>query len=236
MKKEGNFIYQNRGENIFTRHAPILLKPASVGLVMVIIWHLMHQYELYLEKSDLPMASILPILGIIYGFFAGLTINTVWGEYKKMATGVVTKNKDLFLQYRDEQIPIMLHILVGGIALVIQALIMLIDYKNTTTAEIFVFSSAFLLSLTAIIVVEFDEPQRSIWFKEKTPPEWLTINIEEYFDHKSDALASQETVLTGEDVVHFLRSMREAETKKITADDLVKMKQSAERLKSIFKE
>jgi hypothetical protein len=147
----------------------------------------LHQYGICLKKSDLPMTSILPILGIVYGFFAGLTINTVWNEYKIMSTSVVTKNKDLFLQYRDEQIPIMLHILVGGIALVIQVLIILIDYENKYAAEIFIFSSAFLLTLTAIVVMEFDDPQSSTWFKEKIPADWLTINIEEYFTQKNNS-------------------------------------------------
>jgi hypothetical protein len=41
-------------------------------------------------------------------------------------------------------------------------------------------------------------------------------------------------VLKGKDAVNFLQSMKEAETKKISAEEIARIKLNAEKLKSIF--
>jgi peptidoglycan/LPS O-acetylase OafA/YrhL len=181
MKRIGNFIYENRAINVIRRHLPMVAKPAIAALLFVTIWHKMQAHGMYLEKSELPLTMSISLFGVAYGVVAALVINSNWEKYKRMSSYVVRFQKDDFLVQRDEKMPVMLHILLGGMALSIQVFVMVTKYENLWAGDLFVFVSAFFLCLIGLIALELDDPIRSIWFQKSIPPEWMEINIKEYF-------------------------------------------------------
>jgi membrane associated rhomboid family serine protease len=185
MEKTGNFIYENRAMSLFQRHAPMILKPAAVGIVFVIIWYCMQKYNLYLIKSDLALSLGVSLLGIVYGVMSALVINSNWDKYKALSLSVVRQDKENFLEQRDEKMPIMLHILLGGMALALQIFFMIIKYENKWAGSLCVFNSAFFLCLIGLIALELDNPVRSIWFQKSIPPQWLEEDVKNYFYHKT---------------------------------------------------
>jgi hypothetical protein len=185
MKKIRNFIYENRVMNVLKRHTPMIIKPACASVIMTIIWYyLMEPRAIYLKKSELPLTIAATILGVVYGVIAAFVITYNWEKYRRMSLYVVTMNKDQFLTQRDEKMPIMFHILLGGMALVIQFLVMLIPYENTFAGILFISISAFFLCLIGLITLELDNPIRSIWFQKSIPPDWMTENVKTYFEKK----------------------------------------------------
>ena len=183
-----NFIHYNRGFTAVKRHLPMILKPFIFSLIMVLIWKVLRDYGIHLNKeSEVSItAAVIPVIGIIYGVKAGLVLNNVWEEYKKMSTAVIKKDIDTFLLYRDEQIPIVIHLLLGVLAFFILVLIMLLNYDDIWTGIVSVFSASFVLFIMSVVAIELDHPTRSIWFKERIPEEWLEIDIVEYNKKKNN--------------------------------------------------
>ncbi len=128
------------------------------------------------------------MIAIAYGVVAALVITSNWEKYKKMSSYVVRHQKDDFLAQRDEKMPVMLHILLGSMALAIQLFVMVTKYENNFAGILFVSVSAFFLCLIGIIALELDNPVRSIWFQKRIPTEWMTEDIEEYFSEKAKEL------------------------------------------------
>jgi len=188
MKRIGNFIYENRITNVILRHGPMILKPATVAALMTIVWHYMYINKIYLDKSDMPLTTDIPLIGICYGIFAALAINFTWSKYSEMSSAVVTRNKEKFLALRDEKMPIMLHIFLGSMALSIQLFVLLIDYENPVTGLLLVLAITYFLTLTAVIAIELDDPKRSIWFQKSIPSDWLSADVKDYFDKKAQAI------------------------------------------------
>jgi hypothetical protein len=184
MKRIGNFIYEHRITNVIERHAPMILKSATVGLLLMIVWNFMQKAGDYLEKSDLPMTTVLPLLGIFYALFASNILGSTNDKYREVSYSVVRKDKAKFLQLRDEKISIMWHVFLGSLAIMIQLFVMLIKYENVATGRLCVFSLGFFFTLTAIVALELDDPIRSVWFQKKIDPDWLTANVDEFFEEE----------------------------------------------------
>lgn len=183
-----NFIAYNRGFVVVRRHFPMLAKPIFCAVISLLIWYFLRAHGVHLNReSEIPLTSaIIPLIGLIYGIKAGLVLNAVWDEYKTLSFAVVKRDKETFLLHRDEQVPIMIHLLLGTMAFTILGLVMIIEYQDFWTGVVSVFVTAFILSLMAVIVVELDDPKQSIWFKEKIPQEWLEIDVNHYFETKKD--------------------------------------------------
>ncbi len=186
MKKR-NFIPWNRNWNTVNRHLPIVFKPLVSGFIMVLIW----KYGLYdhgiifSKQSENPILfMIMPLVAFIYVIFASIAVESVFKEYKIISKCVLQKDLETFLLYRDEQLPIMMHILVGAPSFILIALSMVFNYENLLIGAVAIFSIVFVVVLTWVIATELDDYERSIWFKEKIPKEWYEIDIEEFFKRK----------------------------------------------------
>lgn len=169
------------------RHIPLFTKPAIVSAVALGVWHLLRYFGIHLDKSsEVPVtAAVIPTLGITYSIIAALVLNAVWEEYRKVSVCVITDDRDTFLLYRDERIPLMIHLLLGVLSLFLIGSIMLIDYDHIWSGRCSVFSITFACVLYWVVATELDDPARSVWFKERIPQEWLEIDIDVYRAEKA---------------------------------------------------
>jgi hypothetical protein len=186
MKRKGNFIYKNRISTTINQHALMVLIPGSVGAITVLLWQYVRLHHLYMDKADTPITIGVTLMGVIYAIFAGTTINTTWEKYKKISSAVVRKNKADFLELRDEKMPIRLHILLGGLAIIIQFYMMMATYEDIQAGETIVFVTAFSLCLVGMVAIELDNPMKSTWFQRKILPDWLEADVEEFFTAEAE--------------------------------------------------
>lgn len=182
-----NFIPWNRGWYTVKRHLPIIFKPFIASVVMLFIWKYgLQNYGVVLDKeAENPILFIImPLVAFTYVIFISVAIESVFSEYKVISRCVLKGDLETFLLYRDEQLPITIHILIGVPALIMMVLSMMFNYHNFLIGAITIFSIVFVIILTWTITTELDDYERSIWFKEKIPKEWFKIDIEEFFKGK----------------------------------------------------
>jgi hypothetical protein len=187
-KLKPNFIPWNRKWVTVRRHLPIVLKPLIAGLVLMAAWRLwLYPNGMHFGKESVEpiMLVVLPLVGFMYVIFASVAVGSVFDQYKKVSKCVVRKDLDSFLLYRDEQLPIMMHILVGAPSIILAAFVMLLDYSHDTLGGMAgVFAVTFMLVLVWVITTELDDFSKSIWFREKIPTKWYEIDIEKHFNKK----------------------------------------------------
>jgi hypothetical protein len=181
---KSNYVSWNTNWVIFRRHFPLLLKPFIAGTIALLFWeYIIHQFNLSLPKeAENPVLFIgVFLLALIYALFAGYAISKVLDEYKEISKAVVKNDIDSFLLYRDEELPILVHLLIGTISFFIIFFTILFPYHCEMLGMLINFIVVFIFTLVYVIVRELDDYYRSIWFKEKIPKEWYEVNIAEHF-------------------------------------------------------
>ena len=83
--------------------------------------------------------------------------------------------------YRDERLPIALHLLVIFVSLPLLGMIGMIDYQNVPTGIFSVFAVSFILSAVWIVIKHLEDPSRSAWIAERIPADLLKTDIDEHF-------------------------------------------------------
>ena len=168
----------------FKKHAWLLLQPfALAGLACAAWWALLYRREIHLPKEDegpLLMGTFL-FLSVAYGITVATTFESVWEKYQTVVKSVLTRDERTFLVYRDERIPIVIHLLILSFSLPLMAMVALVEYHAAATGFLAVFATSFVLSLYWVVVVELQDPSQSLWFAERIPKDWLTADIDEYF-------------------------------------------------------
>lgn len=191
-KEKNNFIQWNRNWVTVRRHLPIVLKPLIVGAVMACIWRfVLYSHGIYFRDfANVTIINIiLPLVSFIYVIFAGIATTAVFNRYTTISRCVVKRDIDSFLLYRDEKLPIMMHILIGAPSIIIVIFIMLFDYDGHLLLGMSaILSVVFVLILIWVIATELDDFRKSIWFRVKIPEAWYTIDVDEYFHNKKTDL------------------------------------------------
>ncbi|MDB5165291.1 MAG: hypothetical protein JWM00_181 [Candidatus Saccharibacteria bacterium] len=182
-----NFVSWNRRYVTFRRHLPVVLRPLFLALIGTLLWKflLYDNHFSFGEAAENPLLFIiLPLVSFVYVIFASIAIGSVFDEYKIISRAVVKRDLETFLLHRDEQLPILLHILVAIPSLLLVALSMAFHYSEWGVGAVAVFSVIFIVVTAWIVATELDDFQRSIWFRESTPEEWHEIDVAKYFDEK----------------------------------------------------
>ncbi|MEO6110111.1 MAG: hypothetical protein ABIP50_03830 [Candidatus Saccharimonadales bacterium] len=166
---------------------PIVLRPLVVALAGAVIWKFVffdHNISFNKEAENPLLFIILPLVSFVYVIFASIGIGSVFDEYKIVSKAVVKRDLETFLLHRDEQLPILFHILVGIPSIMLIALTTLFHYGDWIVGACAVFSVIFVVVTAWIVSTELDDFEKSIWFKEKIPKEWHGIDVEAYFSKK----------------------------------------------------
>ena len=185
-KKNPNYVLENRHWISTKRHAPVVIMAVISGLIFAFAQYSIDYYGLSFKKEAENAILFLPLAFsfFVYVIFAGYAINRVLDESKEVSKAIVQKDLDTFLSYRDEQLPILIHLPLGLVAGVIIIFILFFPFSGEVIGVTSVFSIVFVMTLLFIITRELDSYENSIWFRAKTPPEWWQIDIEKHFQDK----------------------------------------------------
>jgi hypothetical protein len=185
-KRNPNYVLENRHWVSFRRHVPVVLKAVITGIICAFIQCIISYYDLSFKKEAENAILFLPLAFafFVYVIFAGYAINRVLEESKEVSKAIITKDLDTFLVYRDEQLPILIHLPLGAVSLIIIAFALFFPYPEGIIGATSIFSLVFTLTLLYMITMELDNYESSIWFRAKTPEGWWHINIEQYFESK----------------------------------------------------
>ena len=185
--KKSNYIPWNRSWVTVKRHTPLVLKSAGLGVITMLVWYfIIKRFDLSFYKDDENplLFVVIVVLALVYAIFAGYATNKVLEELKLASKAVVQHDMDTFLTYRDEQLPILAHLPITVISFFLFLSALLYPYQHTSIALFTVFSLTFIMTLNYLIVIELDNYENSIWFKQKVPQEWYEVDIEEHFKKK----------------------------------------------------
>lgn len=180
-----NFIPSNRRWNVVKKHAPIVIKSIFIATLCVLFWrYILYPLNLHFSKhaNDIILFMVSPIIGTGYVLFAAIAVNSAFDQFKIISRSVVRNEKDEFLTYRDEQLPIKIHLLIGVPSIIILFFTLSFNYES----DIFIgaaaiFTISFMLTLAWKIAADLDNFQNSVWFQQRVPKEWYEANIHDHF-------------------------------------------------------
>ncbi|MDB5162220.1 MAG: hypothetical protein JWM52_728 [Candidatus Saccharibacteria bacterium] len=187
MAERRNFVSWNRQWVVIQRHFPIIFKPFAIALICAVIWKfvIFDNHISFSKQAENPLLFIiLPLVSFVYVIFASIGIRSVFDEYKIVSKAVVKRDIETFLLHRDEQLPILLHILVGIPSIILIGLTAFFHYEDWLIGLFAVFSVIFVVVTAWIVSTELDDFEKSIWFKEKIPQDWHGIDVQLYFEKK----------------------------------------------------
>ena len=185
-KQNPNYVLENRHWISTKRHIPVVLKAIITGIVCALAQFTISYYDLSFKKEAENAILFLPMAFafFVYVIFAGYAINRVLEESKIVAKAIITQDLDTFLTYRDEQLPILIHLPLTIVSIVIIMFSIFFPFPEEVTGTASVFSIVFIMTLLFLVTKELDNYESSIWFKVKTPKGWWNINIDEHFESK----------------------------------------------------
>jgi len=194
-KKNPNYVLENRHWISVKRHVPVVLKAVIAGVICAIMQYIAYYYDLSFEAEAENAILFLPMTFafFVYVIFAGYAINRVLEESKEVSKAIITKDIDKFLVYRDEQLPILIHLPLGVVSFIIIFFAVLFPFPGEILAIVCVFSLVFIMALLFLVTQELDNYESSVWFRIKVPEDWWQIDIEEHFLKKKEVNTSEKS-------------------------------------------
>ncbi len=165
------------------RHLILLLKPLVFSSILTLLWYQLWLHGIHFPRRDEAVltGAIVMTLGVAFSLTAAVVLGAVWNQYRQIVVSVIRRDRDTFLMYRDERIPILLHLLLGAFSVPLVVIIGLLDYANIWSGLCSIFIAAFIISLYWVVATELDNPAKSIWFAGRVPKEWLAIDVDTHF-------------------------------------------------------
>ena len=157
------------------RHCLLLIRASALASAITFLW-----YELWIrgchfpeDVTDIIVGAIITTLGVTYGILVSWILNSIWEKYQKVVISVLKRDKDTFLLYRDERMPIAFHLLIGIVSFPLIGMIGMVAYKHVMTGVISVFAISLVLAAFWLVIAQIEDPTKGGWFLERIPPEWL---------------------------------------------------------------
>ena len=115
----------------FKKHALLIFQPFLIGAGVVAIWYQFYKHGLHFSSEDevALTGAIITTLAVAYAITASLVFSSIWEKYQKVVICVLKKDRDTFLYYRDERIPIVIHLLLLTFAMLIIFMVGGLEYK-----------------------------------------------------------------------------------------------------------
>jgi hypothetical protein len=167
----------------FKRHTALAAYAIGSALCVTAAWYIawVHGYHFSNADESILGGAIVTTLGVAYGITAALILNTLWEKYNKVVLCVFKKDKDTFLFYRDERMPIMIRLLLASISLPLIGIVGALDYQHAWSGAAAVFSVSLVLALYWMVATKLEDPAKSAWLAERIPKEWLAVDVDEHF-------------------------------------------------------
>ncbi len=167
----------------FWRHLTISCQPFVFSTAAVLIWQATNQAGLHFSRQDEASltCAIIPGVFIAWSIIAGWFFTTIYGKYRTIVGSVLQSDEKTFMLYRDERMPIVLHLFLGSLSFLLFSLVALLDFKEFLAGAISIFVLSYCLVFYWVVMVQLDDPTLSPWLQERTPGKWLTQSVDEYF-------------------------------------------------------
>ncbi len=161
----------------------LLCQPFFAAMLAVVAWYHLSKAGIHFPKADEAVltTAVVATLAITFSIIAALVLNSIWEKYQKVVIAVLEQDEHKFLLYRDERIPIVLHLLLASLSAPIIGMVMLLEYKGFWSGAASTFCITFAISIYWLVVVQLESPAKSPWFAERIPPEWLIADIDKHF-------------------------------------------------------
>jgi len=174
---------QGRIWRSFTRHTALTAYAIGSALCVTAAWYIAWAHGYHFSDADESIlgGAIVTTLGVAYGITAALILNTLWEKYNKVVLCVFKKDKDTFLFYRDERMPIMIRLLLAFISLPLIGIVGALDYQHAWSGAAAVFSVSLVLALYWMVATKLEDPAKSAWLAERIPKEWLAVDVDKHF-------------------------------------------------------
>ena len=168
----------------FFRYVWIILIPLLVSAGAVAVWKfLLYDNGLYFnpEAEAAILYLIVPPVGFIYVIFASLAVNAVFEKHRQLSRSVTRKDVKAYMEYRDQRIPGLMHILIAMPSAILLFLAMTYHYADFYAGVAGVFLVTSVVSLTWVVVYELDVSHRRHYTKNSGPDHWRKARPEDYF-------------------------------------------------------
>jgi hypothetical protein len=167
----------------FKRHTALAAYAIGIAGLATALWYAAWVHGYHFSGSDEAIlgGAIVTTLGVAYGITAALILNSLWEKYNKVVLCVFKKDKDTFLFYRDERMPIMIRLLLASISLPLIGIVGTLDYQHAWSGAAAVFSVSLVLALYWMVATKLENPAKSAWLAERIPQEWLSVDVDDHF-------------------------------------------------------
>jgi len=207
LSKRGDW---DRKWNSFKRHFILLLQPFAFSTVVSLAWwSWLYKNGIHFAKEDESsiLTGVFLLLSVAYGITTAITFGSIWEKYQKVVRSVLRHDMQTFLYYRDERIPIIIHLLILSFSFPILGFVGFIEYHTVSAGIASVFSTSFVLSLYWVVITELQNPAKSLWFAERIPKKWLTIDIDKHFKLAEEGTPEQSPCLSMRGLEETLTSL-----------------------------
>ena len=169
----------------------VLIFPALISAAITLLWALFF-YKNGVHFDDgmeiIVTASWIPVFGILYSLFTAIVLSSVWSEYKTIRLAVKQWDIDTFMDLRDEEMSPLVHAMVLTFSIALLLAFMVLSYPSFLNGMILVASTAYLLSLIFMVIIEIDNPCSGFWFIRSIPEEWLVIDPKDWRAKRSEEI------------------------------------------------
>lgn len=172
----------------------LLLKPAVLAIIVTYGWYLwLYKPDRNYGTSALEVMVVAVLIpAAIYGvLLANPTIQTVWGEYKIMRIAVKRDDLDTFMDYCDEELSPVIHLIMGTTSIGCMIALLGIKYPTACLGGSVIFGVAFFFMLMYFAVKEIDDPRSGLWYIHGLREEWRTMDPKEYRRKRQEKLRAE---------------------------------------------
>lgn len=187
MRSETTKRIEQRRRNY--RIAGVVVVPALVSLAIALIWKfVLYDQGIYFTKeAETPLLQVIvPLVGFIYVIFASIAVNSAFERYKTINRSIVRKDLHAYLEYRDQRLPALMHLLVAIPSLILLLVALTYQYSDTAAGAASVFAVSLVVLITLAITNELDNNHRRKHFRRQIPHHWLAIEPHDVFREQTD--------------------------------------------------
>jgi hypothetical protein len=190
LSKKNDFSRKWRS---FKKHAFLMLQPFVIAVISVIVWDWLRKHGYYLPKEDetITTVPVMGTLGIAFSIIASISLGLILEKRKNVVLCTLKRDKEAFLLFRDERIPIILHLFLTVISVFLLGMAIFLEYKARINGIVSVFIISFMVTLYWIVVPQLEDTGKSVWFSERIPPEWLKEDVDLFFRLHEDGEKKQ---------------------------------------------
>lgn len=167
----------------FKRQVVFVTRDIVAAAAVTVLWYVAwsHGYHFADNDNDILIGAVITSFGVFWGVEASGAKGDAKEKYDKVVTSIFEKNKRMYLRYRDERPPIAVHVTIALIAIPFVSMIGLIAYHDIWMGAAAIFSVVMVMTGYWQTIILLENPTKSAWVRERTPEDWKTADVDEFF-------------------------------------------------------